>query len=151
MLQAIKQFFDHNIAPLSTQNDTENEHALQLATAALLFEMMRMDDEHSPQEQRLIQALITRHFTLSDTETEQLLALAEQEAEQAIDYHQFTSLINANFSIKQKIRIVEQLWQIAFTDGEIHKYEEHLVRKVAELLYVSHSDFIAAKHRAMPQ
>jgi len=148
MLQAIKEFFEQNIAPLSTHSESDNEHALQLAITALLFEMMRMDDDHSLHEQKLIQALIGKHFTLSNTETEQLLALAEQEAKQAIDYHQFTSLINANFSMAQKIRIVEQLWQIAYVDGEIHKYEEHLVRKVSELMHVSHNAFIAAKHKA---
>jgi len=149
MLQAIKQFFEQHIAIAdSGSNAISKEHSLQLATAALLFEMMRMDEEIHEQEQSLLKSLISQKFTLTDEETEQLIQLAEQEAKQAIDYHSFTSLINAHFSAKEKIDIVEHLWQVAYADGHIDKYEDHLVRKIAELIYVPHSAFIAAKHRA---
>ncbi len=96
----------------------------------------------------LVRKLISQRFTLTDNETEQLIQLAEQEAEQAIDYHCFTSLINTHFSAEEKVDIVEHLWQIAYADGQINKYEDHLVRKISELIYVPHSAFIAAKHRA---
>jgi len=149
MLLAIQQFFEQHIATTSSSTDTTcKEHALQLATAALLFEMMRMDDEISEQEKSLLTKLIGQRFTLSSDETEQLIQLAEQEATQAIDYHSFTSLINTHYSAEEKIDIVEHLWQVAYADGHINKYEDHLVRKIAELIYVPHSAFIAAKHRA---
>lgn len=152
MLQAIKLFFEQNIATGTIgKSETETEHALQLATTALLFEMMRMDDHLHEKEQALVKDLISRKFTLSEAETEQLLQLAEREAHQSTDYHQFTSLINASFSMAQKINIVEHLWQVAYADGHINKYEEHLVRKIAELLYVPHKAFIAAKHKAAAQ
>lgn len=148
MLRAIQQFFEQNIATTRSNSDAEREHSLQLATAALLFEMMRMDNEIDEDEKRLVRTLISQRFTLTDNETRQLIQLAEQEAEQAVDYHCFTSLINSHFLADEKIDIVEHLWQVAYADGQIDKYEDHLVRKIAELIYVPHSAFIAAKHRA---
>jgi uncharacterized tellurite resistance protein B-like protein len=150
MLQAIKQFFEQGIAS-GLNNDQDSEHALQLATSALLFEMMRMDDEHHEAEHAMIREIIGRKFSLSNSETEQLLLLAEQEATQSTDYHQFTQLINRGFSLEQKIKVVEHLWLVAYADGQLDRYEEHLVRKIAELLYVPHRAFIAAKHRAAAQ
>jgi len=149
MLLAIKQFFEQHIETTRSNTDaTRKEHGLQLATAALLFEMMRMDDKIDEQEKTLLTELIGQKFTLSSEETEELIQLAEQEAAQAVDYHSFTSLINTHYSAEEKIEIVEHLWQVAYADGHINKYEDHLVRKVAELIYVPHSAFIAAKHRA---
>ena len=58
---------------------------------------------------------------------------------------EFTSLINSNYTLEQKVSLVECLWRIAYADETLHKYEEHLVRKIADLLYVPHSAFIAAK------
>ncbi|MCF6354118.1 MAG: TerB family tellurite resistance protein [Candidatus Polarisedimenticolaceae bacterium] len=151
MLRAIQQFFEQNIATAQSNSDAEREHSLQLATAALLFEMMRMDDEIDENEKQLVRKLISQRFTLTGNETKKLIQLAEQEAEQAIDYHCFTSLINSHFSAEEKIDIVEHLWQVAYADGQINKYEDHLVRKISELIYVPHSAFIAAKHRAAAQ
>ena len=150
MLQAIKQFFEQGISR-TLQSEQDNEHALQLATSALLFEMMRMDDEHHEAEHAVIREIIGQKFSLSSSETEQLLLLAEQEASNSTDYHQFTRLINRSFSLEQKIKVVEHLWLVAYADGQLDKYEEHLVRKIAELLYVPHQAFIAAKHRAANQ
>ena len=78
-----------------------------------------------------------------------LISMAEQERNDATDYHQFTSLINKNFTAQQKVKIVECLWQVAFADGALHEHEEHLVRKIAELIYVPHRAFINAKHRVL--
>lgn len=148
MLQAIKQFFEQNIANQMDADEKGSEHALQLASTALLFEMMRMDEEQHPKEQALIQDLIRKQFSLSAKEAEQLLALAEKEASQSTDYHQFTRLINEQFTPEQKIKLVEHLWQIAYADGHLDKYEEYLVRRIADLLHIPHQAFIRAKHRA---
>jgi uncharacterized tellurite resistance protein B-like protein len=150
MLKAIKQFFHQNIM-VAEDSRQDSTHALQLATTALLFEMMRMDDELHDKEHAVIRRAIQAKFELSDDETEQLLELAQAEAEEATDYHQFTRLINNDFSMEQKVKVIEYLWLIAYADGNLDKYEEHLVRKIAELLYVPHQAFIAAKHKAAIQ
>jgi uncharacterized tellurite resistance protein B-like protein len=150
MFKAIADFFSQNIVA-EEERATDGEHALRLATAALLFEMMRMDESIHASEREVACRVLQDKFGLEAAETEQLLALAEQEAAESTDYYQFTSLINRHFSPEKKVKVVELLWRVAYADGRLDRYEEHLVRKLAELLYVSHTDYIAAKHRALEQ
>ena len=149
MLTSIKHFFDQYIAPHGEEREQLSEHSLQLATAALLIEMMRMDDDVVEEERRMVRGILNSWFSLSEREIEQLLALAEEEAAGLADYYQFTSFINKSFSPEQRAKLVEHLWQVAYADGHLDKHEEHLVRKLADLLHVRHSAFIAAKHRAV--
>jgi uncharacterized tellurite resistance protein B-like protein len=73
---------------------------------------------------------------------------AEREIERSHDLYQFTSQVNRSYSDADKLQLLEQLWRVAMTDDVVHKYEEHLIRRIADLLYVPHSGFIAAKLRA---
>jgi uncharacterized tellurite resistance protein B-like protein len=43
------------------------------------------------------------------------------------------------------MKLVENMWRVAFSDQKLDKYEEALIRKVADLIYVSHQDFIKTK------
>jgi uncharacterized tellurite resistance protein B-like protein len=87
-------------------------------------------------------------FGLPPESMAELLDLAEQQARAATDYYQFTALIKNHLSAEEKERLIENLWAVAYADGALHRYEEHLVRKLAKLLHVSHKSFIAAKLRA---
>jgi uncharacterized tellurite resistance protein B-like protein len=78
----------------------------------------------------------------------ELLEMAEAERVESTDYFQFTSLINGAYAPEQKIELVALLWRVAYANEALHSHEEYLVRKVADLLYVPHGAFIAAKHRA---
>lgn len=148
MIGTIKQFFDTHLV-LGRENGQENnDHALQLASAALLIEMTRADDKIKEEEQQTVTNAIKKTFQLSADETTELLELAEQQAQQSTCYYEFTSLINKEFTQEEKIKLVEQMWLVAFADKELEKHEEHLVRKISELLYVSHKDFMSAKRRA---
>jgi len=147
MLRAIRRFFEAQVEPGMRDGDA---HALRLATAALLIETARQDDSVTAVERDAMLATVGERFELGAEEAAELLRLAEQEVREATDYFQFTSLINRHFDHAQKIRVVESLWRIAGADGKVHHYEEHLVRRIAELLYLSHGEFIAAKHRALP-
>lgn len=148
MLAAIRRFFNRRIRPARQAQDRDMRHRLQVATAALLIEMMRMDEEIKDEERAAVIRALRAKFGLTYAETDSLLKLAEEEARRATDYYQFTTLINREFTPAQKERVIELMWQVAYADGGIDKYEDHLVRKIAELLYVPHSAFIAAKHRA---
>lgn len=146
MIDQFKNFFDKFLGSDNEVPGSE-EHRLHLATAALLIEMTRVDEHIKSEEQSVLAAGIRSTFGLTEDETDTLIRLAEEEVHDATCYHAFTSLINNGFSREQKIRVVEMLWEIAYADQELDMYEEHLVRKLSELLYVSHSDFIAAKLR----
>lgn len=144
MLKAIKDFFEKNIL---TETQVNNDHRLKLATAALLIEMMKQDGETKETELDAVKAVLQTKFDLTESETHELIELANEETTQAVDFYQFTSLINQNFQPEKKVKIIEYLWMIAFSDKHLDAHEEHLVRRIAELLYVSHKDFIQTKHK----
>lgn len=149
MFKAISDFFEKNLLLPENEGGQNQEHALRLATAALLIEMTRADYEVKDIELQVILSILQNHFDISVDETNELLDLAEHEADLSTTYHEFTSLINSQYSAQQKIQIIELLWEVANADGHIEKYEDYLVRKIADLLYVPHRDFIAAKHRVL--
>ena len=80
-----------------------------------------------------------------------LFILASEEARQSVDLYQFTSLIREHFSQEKKIKTIECLWTIAYADNHLDAHEEHLIRRIADLLYVTHQDFINAKHRVLKE
>jgi uncharacterized tellurite resistance protein B-like protein len=146
MLRNLKQFFDQRMRPSDTAAGKGAQHALQVATAALLLEVMRMDGEFQDVEQHAVTAAIQKRFELTAEETAVLLRLA---ARQAADYYQFTALINQHFTPAQKEQVVEYMWQVASSDLEIERFERTLVHKIADLLYVPRPAQIAARERAL--
>jgi uncharacterized tellurite resistance protein B-like protein len=151
MIDGIRDFFNQFMALDNPASDAARQHALQVATAALLLEMMRMDSTVTEEETTTVATTLQTRFGLSVKELDTLMRLAAEEARQATDYFQFTSLINRHFSQEQKIQVVEYLWQVAFADGHLDAHEQHFMRKIADLLYISHADYVAAKQRAREQ
>lgn len=149
MLQDLKRFFDRNILPGGWEQNDNAEHALQAATAALLFEVMRMNGELKDVERHAMTAAIRERFDLTAEEMTTLLRLAEEEAEEATDYYQFTALINKHYTPAQKEQVVEHMWQVAAADHEIDRFERTLVHKVADLLHVPRPAQFAARERAL--
>ncbi|KRT56225.1 tellurite resistance TerB family protein [endosymbiont of Ridgeia piscesae] len=149
MLDTIKRFFDTHLAPGSQETAQDPQHALRLAVAALLLEVAESDYRQHEEEKRALLDAVTNHFGLDTKEADQLVTLARSEQAASTDYFQFTRLINQHYSPTQKIALIEELWQVAFADDELHKYEEHLIRRLADLIHVAHGDFIAAKHRVL--
>lgn len=146
MLTAIREFFDAHIGKPASERDAR--HAIELATAALLVEVGRLDTEIDAAERAAMLRAVRDKFGLSGAEAETLIGLAETEAREATDYYQFTSLINRHFSQEQRQRVIELMWQVAYADAALSAHEQHVVRKIAGLLYVPHSAYIAAKLRA---
>lgn len=146
MLKAIRDFFDSRIAGDRAGEDQEG--ALQLATAALLLETVRADHSIDGGERAVVQQAVRENFALDAAAATELMALAEQEVAQATDFYQFTSLVNRHFSVEQKNRVVELMWRVAYADDHVHAHERHLIRKIADLLHVTHLDYLAAQARA---
>ena len=147
MVTAFNKFFKKYIKPSAAGSDEVSERSLQLATAALLIEMMRADAEITGDERKMVMGNIMTRFHLTEEESSGLLQFAEQKIRKATGYYEFTSLINKGFTYEQKVRVIENLWGIAFTDKYLDKHEEHMVRRIADLIYVEHKDFIDAKLR----
>ncbi len=146
MIERFKQFFEKHLSPPVGDEDVSQDR-LHLAAAALLVEMSRADGEVRDDEQAAISRAIRKTFNIDEHKTAELIQLAESEIADATCYHQFTSLINKNFSKKQKVQVVEMLWEVAYADAEMEKYEEQLLRRLSDLLYVPHAEFIQSKLR----
>jgi uncharacterized tellurite resistance protein B-like protein len=142
MWSALKSLFD-----VADQRD--DSRTLQLAAAALLIEVSKADYVINYTtdniEQQAVVAAIRQQTGLQDDELNTLLTEAQQTSAASTSLYEFTSLINANYSEVQKFNLIRELWRVAAADGEIHKYEDHLIRQIAELLYVPHAQFIRAK------
>jgi uncharacterized tellurite resistance protein B-like protein len=145
MLRALVEFFDRHLAPSPGSDD---DHAIRLATAALLVETLRIDAEVRAPEREAALAAVRTKFGLPADEAETLIRLAEEEVRQATDYFQFTSLINRRFTPEQKVRVIEAMWRVAWADAELSAHERHLMRRITDLLHVPHGDAVAAQARA---
>lgn len=148
MLTEIKKFFDSFIDTANTGPSENHEHRLHVAAAALLIEVTRADHVIQADELEAVKGALKDLFGLPETEIASLVELANNEAEDSSSHYQFTSLINQGFDAGSKVALIEMLWRVVFADDDMDKYEEATVRKIADLLYVSHTDFIAAKQRA---
>lgn len=139
MLKALKALFDTSV------REDRSAHGLQVAAAALLIELGKADYASSDAEQAVIAEAIRRRSGLDDNELAELIAEARRSSTHSTSLYEFTSLINQHYSVEDKFALILELWRVAAADGDIHKYEDHLIRRIADLIYVSHSDFIRAK------
>ena len=146
MLQSINSFFDEYLNTKDESTTTEEAvDKIHLASAALMIELCKADNSIDDSETRKISIILQKKFDLPADTLEALFNLAQQEADEATSVYQFTSLINEAYDQSAKIALIQDMWEVAFADGNLDRYEEHLIRKVAELLHVSHSNFIKTK------
>jgi uncharacterized tellurite resistance protein B-like protein len=147
MLNSLKDFFKNNLVN-DAALDNEPARSVELAAAVLMVEISLADASFDSDERRLITRVLQQEFKLSAVDAQAILSLAEQESDHAVSLHEFTRLINDSMSAGDKVRIIQLLWQVAFADSVLDKYEEYYLRKIADLLYISHADYIRAKHNS---
>jgi uncharacterized tellurite resistance protein B-like protein len=148
MFDKLRRFFGETLSDDAPGRDAGTvEHSLRVATAALLVEVSRADFAVRDEERGTIVALVKRTFELDDDEARELLTMGEREADDAIALRPYTRLLNEHTTPEHRRRVVELLWEVAYADGIKDKHEEHLIRRIAELLHVSHDDFIAARQK----
>lgn len=116
-----------------------------LITAALMIEVMQADFSLDEREQQAFISVLKQSFDLDENEVIELEELAHAKVEEATSLYEFTRQINDNFSVGEKLELIRNMWRVAFADGEIDRYEDGVIRRVAELIYVAHSDFIRMK------
>lgn len=146
MIEAIKSFFENRLAKHSDVETTNSPMSrVDLTCAALLIEVMNSDHELDEREQQEFMSVLQQSYNIAEADLEELTQLAKDEAHEATSLYEFTRLINDGYDYEQKLVLIENMWRIAFSDEHLDKYEDHLIRKVSELIYVSHSDFIRTK------
>jgi uncharacterized tellurite resistance protein B-like protein len=146
VLQLLRDLFDDSSTRPGAGANTRT--TLELAAAALLVEVARIDGTMQATERAAVLRAIHEQFALSDADAEALLRAAEAEMKHAAGYFPFTSLINQQFSQPQKEHLLELMWRAAYADDELSAHELHLMRKLAGLLHVGDNEYIAAKLRA---
>lgn len=146
MIGKIVTYFKDNILGDSAPDPEDREDAIRKATAALLVEVMITDGELATVEEQTIIALLQQHFGLQAKQANELLALAKDEVGDATSLYQFTGQINLHLSNGEKLRLMEKLWHVALADHNLDKYEEDLIRKVAELIHIPHSQFVRTRN-----
>lgn len=127
------------------QGPDAREHSVRLATAALLVEMVRADAQTLWEEATALYGLLARHFKLTPDEVRGLIAAAEREADASVSLQGYTKLMNEQLDPAEKAQVLELMWRVALADRKLDKYEEHLVRKVADLLYLPHTEVVRTK------
>ena len=143
----LKAFFERHFSA-TTDNKVDLNHELNLACAALMLEMLRADDVVLEEELHKLLELLQDKFAITAEETVELIEIARDKMHNSTDYFEFTSLLNKHYTQEQKTLLIKNLWELALADKHIDKYEEHLVRNLAELLHVPHASFIKMKLHA---
>ena len=145
MLNSIRQFFENKLVNNEEEPTSSSIAKTDLACAALLIEVINSDHKLEEQETQAFFSVLQNNLNIPDEDIDELVELAENQAKEATSLYEFTSLINSDYDYSQKVGLIENMWRIAFSDNNLDKYEDHLIRKISDLIYVSHSDFIRAK------
>jgi uncharacterized tellurite resistance protein B-like protein len=149
----IKRLFEQISAALAQPDSAEREaeereRAIRRATAVLMLDVALADKVFDEREVEHLQELAEMHFDLDPGEAAELIAMAKDEAEAMVSLYEFTQLLHANLNEAEKAEIVGMLWKIAYTDGKLDRYENALILKISDLLYVSRGLVMRLKHDA---
>lgn len=148
MIEAIKKFIQKEGDRDKLVTGAHKQQLIRLAAAVLFVEVMHADHKVDKREQRVVRQALQESFSLSSHEADELRQLAEDRVKDVTSLHEFTSLLHGRLSNEEKVMLLEQIWRVVLADNDVDKYEEHLVRRIAELLYIKHSDYIRAKLNA---
>lgn len=124
---------------------------LQRAVAALCVEMARADMDEHPNELARTQAMLAQRFSLTDQQAAALLKEGMADSDRSASLYRFVTLINQQFDPAAKRDLLVMLWKVAFADGQLDKYEDALMHKLADLLYVPIVELMRAKNMALQE
>ena len=149
MIKSLKRFFNHSAVGSATDSGLDSEHDIRIATCALFLEMARIDEKFTEEEMETVLSIMREKYGLSQEHADALVAEADKELEESVDLWQFARLINENYSVDEKIEIIETLWRMVYVDGKMDAYEHYLMNKLKNLLRLSHDQLIGAKLKVL--
>ena len=149
MIDIVKRFFSNGGRADQGDAGGGSGHDLRVATCALFLEIGRIDETFTPAELETLLSILKERYGLSEENADALIREADRELENSVDYWQFANLINKNYSVAERIGIVETLWRIVFVDGKMDRYEHYLMNKLGRLLRLTHEQLIDAKMRVL--
>jgi uncharacterized tellurite resistance protein B-like protein len=145
MFDIVKRFFSPSVKETGGKKTPGEGHDVQMAVCALFIEMARIDESFTQEEMTAVIDILRDKYGLSSANAEAMIAAAEQALEESVDYWQFARLINENYTMAEKVAIIELLWRIVYLDGNLDKHEDYLMHKLARLLRLHHQQLIDAK------
>ena len=144
-------FFKKIFQTEDSEDPTIDDKTSTKACIALLLETSMADEILDESELMALKNTLQKDFQINEDEIDELIDLAKENVEDSTSLYEFTRDINDNFDADERVKLIESMWKIAYADGNVDKYEEHIIRKVSNLIYVAHSDFIKAKLSAKEQ
>ena len=144
-------FFKKIFQTEESEDPTIDDKTSTKACIALLLETSMADEILDESELMALKNTLQKDFQINEDEIDELIDLAKENVEDSTSLYEFTRDINDNIDAAERVKLIESMWKIAYADGNIDKYEEHIIRKVSNLIYVAHSDFIKAKLSAKEQ
>lgn len=145
MIEALKKLFSGDANGVPEENDPKQ---LAIAATALMVQLSRVDQSEDEVELNTIVDCAIRSQEITHEEATAILADARAHAEDSTSLYEFTEQLNAKLDQAGKAEILESIWRVAFADGRIDKYEEHLIRRIADLLHLNHREYMECRHRA---
>lgn len=142
MLKKISNIFKKKVTETP---DEESLSSISKACSSLLIEVALSDKDFDEEEITSMKEILKTTHGISDETINELVSNAKQTVDESTSLYNYTREVNDNFSYDDKLLLLQSLWDIAYADGNVDKYEEHLIRKISDLIYISHSDFIQAK------
>ena len=149
MIDSLKRFFIQPAAGGAEDSGRDSTHDVRIATCALFLEMARIDEKFTAEEMDTVLSIMKEKYSVSGEHADALVAEADKELEESVDLWQFASLINENYSMDEKIEIIETLWRMVYVDGKMDAYEHYLMGKLKNLLRLSHDQLIGAKLKVL--
>ena len=143
MLKSFLDLFKQHV-----DQEPDAEATLELATAALLYEVVHADASVNEEEELKVSLLLKDQFGIEEKELLALMKSGADNAREAVDLVQFTRVINDHYSLEQRTEMLHKMWLVAFADNHLDMHEEHIIRKIADLMHVPHSLFIQSKLKA---
>ena len=145
MLKILKEMIKKNEKSSSETQTNEIKQTMNLISGALMVEVMAADHDFNFQEELKLREILLNRFEIPEHEIKKISNQMKKRADDATSLYEYTSLINENSNPPEKLELVRNLWAIAFADNVLDRYEDSVIRRVCELTYVSHSDFIKTK------
>ena len=142
MIEFLKKLF--SASPVVEQGPER----LHQAIAGLLYDVTRMDSDIRPEDMRAAQRALVNLAGVSEQQAQALLDHAGDDRRRITSYHDAVSTINRACAMEDRVRLVEHLWRVAHADDQLHLHEDHLVRKLADLMHVSNTESMLARQRA---
>ncbi|MDH0450515.1 TerB family tellurite resistance protein [Shewanella sp. GD04112] len=146
MIAKLKRFLQSHTQAISPE---EKAHQLKLAAASMLLEVVFADETLAVEEMALLPTLLTETLSMPAQEANELIEEAKKAQGNATSLFEFTNTINAEFSLEQKQQLLLAMWQLAYADGQLSQYEDQIIRRTADLLYLKHSELIQMRNQAI--